>query len=119
MVVLLVAAGCSQGNPEFKMTGQVTLDGAALDEGEVRFAPVDGKGQVAGCVVKDGKYETKMAPGKKNVIVSAYKFMGERSLYANDPNSPKVPLKKQIAEKTETLDVTQSGVKDFALTSKK
>lgn len=60
VVVLLVSvAGCgrSDGPETFIVTGTVTYQGQPVQEGEIRFAPVEGtKGPASGSTIRDGVY---------------------------------------------------------------
>jgi hypothetical protein len=66
-----VAAGCSGGSKVGEVSGQVTLDGKPLEEGVVRFAPVDGKTPTASALIAGGKFSEKVPVGKHRVEISA------------------------------------------------
>lgn len=66
----LAVAGCGGGAGT--VTGEVTYDGSPVRTGYVTFAPADGKGQMAGAEIKDGKYRAENVPvGPKVVKVEA------------------------------------------------
>ena len=49
----------------------MTLDGALLKTGQIRFVPVDGQTPTAGAVITDGQYSATVAPGQKTVEISS------------------------------------------------
>lgn len=64
-LLLAVVFGCGQGNPLGRqaVNGQVTLDGAPLDQGTVSFSP-ESKGSVGGgATVKNGEFSIPAAQG--------------------------------------------------------
>jgi hypothetical protein len=68
--LLLVALGC--GGKGISISGQVTLDGDAVENGYIAFIPADGLGPTAGARVQHGAYTvTIIRPGEKIVEVTA------------------------------------------------
>lgn len=113
-LLLVGLAGCrNDGNVQ--VTGRVTLDGLAVESGEIRFDAADGKGEPTGSLIKDGHYEARVLPGKKRVLLKAFKKVGERPAYQDKPEGPKISITKQIAEQTLTCDITASCNQDFVL----
>jgi len=117
--LLLLVAGCSKGPAVVSLTGQVTLNGLPLEDGDIRFVPKDGKGATAGAVIEKGKYEAKVTPGPKTVHINAFKVVGEHVLFEGIPESPTAPIKTTIAEMSFDYEVKESGNKDFELKSQK
>ena len=75
-VALLIPSGCSSGGLE-KVSGKVTVDGAPLTMGMVRFVPDASKGnktptEPVGEIKKDGTY-TLMTNGKEGAPPGWYK----------------------------------------------
>ena len=104
----LVLAGCSRSGFESSVTGSVTLDGKALGQGGVVFAPEAGGGNPsAGTIRRDGSYvlRTSNAPGlnagKYRVTVNAL----------DTPNPPPgvrdtTPPKQLVPERYTNLDTS-------------
>jgi hypothetical protein len=60
--------------------GTVTYEGKEVEDGWIRFAPVDGKGPTTGGKINAGHYEVSgMLPGKQRVTLSAYEPLGSSS----------------------------------------
>ncbi len=71
-----VLAGCGPGNPLGRkaISGRITLDGAPLEQGNIRFEPLDGKSGIAsGAVIEDGRFAMAklkgLPPGKYRVRI--------------------------------------------------
>jgi hypothetical protein len=124
LVVLLAQAGCSDGTMA-QVSGTVTLDGNAIESGQIQFSPVDGKTKTAGGPIKDGQYSVGVPVGLMKVSISAPKVVGKKKIY-DTPDSPEMPITKEALpahynEKTELQFEVKPGsqTKDFPLTSKK
>jgi hypothetical protein len=64
--------GC--GGSTASVQGNVSYEGTPIQKGMVTFTPVDGKGSVVGCNIKNGKYSaTGVTPGKNVLSVVAVK----------------------------------------------
>jgi hypothetical protein len=74
VAAFLAAAGCADGSKTGEVNGEVTLDGKLLDEGVVRFVPVDGKTTTASALIANGKFTEKVPVGKHRVEISAPKM---------------------------------------------
>ncbi len=79
-----------------ELSGQVTLDGAPLADGAIRFEPAGNAGPSAGAVIHDGGYKLLLRPGNKTVRIEGFKTVGERPFNPADPNSAMVPTKESI-----------------------
>lgn len=121
----LAAVGCSPAATEGVLTGAVTLDGAPVSSGQIRFVPVDGRSPTGGAVITAGKYSTKLAPGEYSVEISSPKEGPARSMYdaapapaPSDAGAETIPARYNA--KTELkLNVEAGDVHhDFTLTSK-
>jgi hypothetical protein len=64
-ILLVGILGCGRGNPLARqaISGHVTIDGAALDQGMIEFSPESGRGIASGAPVKDGAYSIPTAKG--------------------------------------------------------
>jgi hypothetical protein len=67
-------AGCTGGPAYGDVAGEVTLDGAPLREGVVRFVPVDGNTPTASALIENGEFRTPVPAGKHRVEISAPKL---------------------------------------------
>lgn len=67
-LVFFAALGC--GGPSASVTGSVTYEGNAVEEGAITFLPTDGKEASRGAMIKGGRYVADMVPGKWTVQIS-------------------------------------------------
>jgi hypothetical protein len=117
------APGCSSGAASSQISGTVTLDGAPLKTGQIRFVPVDGQTPTAGAVITDGKYSTKLAPGEKTVEISSPREAPARPMYSDAPPPPAaaggelVPARYNANTELKIEIKGGDNTKDFALTS--
>ncbi len=120
---LLVLAGCG-GDGMHYSRGQVTLDGEPLADGTIEFLPPDGQGPTAGAVISDGQYELRVAPGTKQVVIQAFRTVGEEPAMPGDPESPLVPIRQEVAlaeygrDSPQEVTIPMAGDLDFELTSR-
>ena len=122
--ILCFATGCSGGGDGLlQFAGEVTLDGQHLSDGTIEFRPADVRGPTAGALIKDGKYQVRMAPGTKVVLIEAFRTTGQQHADPNDPESPMVPILKKISlpEYSEasqtTIDISRGDAVNFQLRS--
>ena len=87
--ILVGGMGCSGSSMTGTVNGTVTLDGHPLQEGTVRFVPVDGKSPTAFAPVADGKFTASVPLGEMRVEFSAPKVIGRHKVYET-PDSPMV-----------------------------
>src|SRR5262245_60102268 len=83
--VVLTVVGCSgarDGFPREPISGKVTLDGKALENGQITFTPAGGGEPVVGGVITDGSYTVRRAdgpsPGPHSVKVWSRKATGKK-----------------------------------------
>jgi hypothetical protein len=70
-VLASVLSGCG-GPSTATVSGEVTYDGQAVENGYITFTPTDGKGQDASAPIRDGRYTiAELQPGPKLVKVIA------------------------------------------------
>lgn len=79
---IVTLGGCGDGIPRASVEGTVTLDGAPLAQGAIKFEPMPGTaGVVTGTEVKDGKFTLSSnagaAPGWNRVEITAMKKSGK------------------------------------------
>ena len=82
-----LAIGCAKESDTGVVTGTVTLDGAPLKTGQIRFVPVDGQSPTAGAVITDGKYTATVSLGEKSVEISSPQEGPARRMYDPAPQS--------------------------------
>ena len=72
IIVLLVATGCGPSRPErVRVSGDVTLDGQPVQDGEIIFTHIDQRlGAEAGRIVA-GRFELMAKPGQQRVEINA------------------------------------------------
>ena len=90
---LLVLLGCQKddGPAKSPVSGQVTLDGTPLAEGQISFMPGNGVGISTGGKITNGTYRVDVPLGEMRVEIRAPKKVGEKSAY-DAPDSPKMPI---------------------------
>jgi hypothetical protein len=86
LAVVVACWGCADPK-NATLTGNVTLDGAAVPQGSISFFPVDGKGSTAGGEIVDGKYSVQVPFGTSRVEIRVAKVTGQKKLY-DTPDSP-------------------------------
>jgi hypothetical protein len=114
---ILLVAGCEQPAPVGQVQGTVTLDGKPVDNGIIRFTPLDGKVGTAGGVVENGRFTSTVPVAKHRVEISATKITGEatpegrHSVNAGDYTATELIPDKYNTDSELTLDVT-SGLNE-------
>jgi hypothetical protein len=126
-LVLLTVAGCSDGPQRMPVKGTVSLDGKPLATGNLLMTPLK-KGPVAGCDIKDGRFEMPSergpGPGEYRVEITAYRPTGHK-VFDTDLNvaaetlEPIVPARYNTAsELTATVSAETENEFKFDLKSK-
>ena len=90
-LVLALSVGCSSSTTHGTVIGTVTLDGQPLQEGTVRFVPVDGDSQTASAAIDSGSFVATVPVGSYRVEFSAPKTVGKKKMYES-PDSPEVDV---------------------------
>jgi hypothetical protein len=116
-VLSLSVAGCSQGPKFGDVTGQVTLDGKPIENGIIRFFPIDGNTGAGSSAVTKGQYAAKHVPVNKfRVEINASNVPAapvEGTVY------PEIIPVRYNAQSELTAEVAEgSNQKDFSLVSK-
>ncbi|NQT37923.1 MAG: hypothetical protein HQ581_10560 [Planctomycetes bacterium] len=119
--LMTALAGCFEDTIE--VSGNVTLDGTALEDGKIRFEPADGKGPTAEAVIAAGRYKLELPPGKKKVKIEGWKTVGQERVTPDDPSSPMFDVKEDVVpprynrDSELTYDPKGSGSKDYELST--
>ncbi len=82
-VGMAIAGGCGPANPEGRLpiSGNVTFQGQPLDQGTIRFTPLEGQSDVgSGAMIQNGSYSLEahqgLPPGKYRVWISSTEQTG-------------------------------------------
>jgi hypothetical protein len=95
MTAAIVAiCGCKEPETKGRVTGLVTVDGAAAESGSISFFPVNGEGPMAGAVIAGGRYEAAVPFGLMKIEIRVPKVFGETKLY----DTPDSPVRKRVTE---------------------
>jgi hypothetical protein len=118
-------AGCNRGPAYGDVSGQVTLDGKAVEAGSIRFSPIDGLTASAGAPIAGGSYKAEHVPVNKfRVEISAPKKIDMAHLPPGTDTTGGVVPPELIPDKYNsnselTIEVKEGGnSKDFPLVSK-
>jgi hypothetical protein len=95
VMLALACAGCKSDSSQGTVHGTVTLDGAPLASGIVRFVPADGRTATSDATIADGKFTANVPVGEKRVTISAPKVVGKRKMYET-PDSPMVDVIEEL-----------------------
>ncbi len=87
LLLVAVLAGCSSEGAKGTVEGTVTFNSQPLDEGLIRFVPVDGKTQPADGTITAGKFSVQVPVGDIRVEVRSPKVVGKMQMYQT-PDSP-------------------------------
>jgi len=123
-VFSILVGGCTDGSNMATVSGNVTVDGASLKSGLVRFVPADGQTASADAQIADGKYSVELPPGDKKLSFSVPKVVGQKKMY-DTPDSPMIDITEELLPakynlKSELTYTVSEGdqTKDFELTTK-
>jgi len=122
LLVLGLMFGCGGGSPSGTVQGKVTLNGAPLEGGRIRFIPT--AGPPVDAEIKAGQYSVQVAPGESRVEITYPKVVGKRKAY-DTPDSPMVDITEESVPamynlKSELKYAVTAGAnaKDFELKGK-
>ena len=119
LLLALAAASCSSENALVAITGSVTLDGAALPDGDILFTPADPQFGGEAAKITAGAYQASVRPGKNKVQIRATRPVpGKKGPMGEQLIEDYVPAQYND-QSTLSIDVSASQLKhDFALKSK-
>ncbi|NOY41117.1 MAG: hypothetical protein GXP26_04685 [Planctomycetes bacterium] len=126
---LALLSGCGDpGLEKVVVTGKVSYQGKPVQDGMLRFVPIEGtKGPVSGAIIKDGTYTAKaiggVPLGKLRVEIRGFRKhdgvpQGEGPDVAVRPGGREQYLPKKYnhqSELTVTIDSTGQQTRDFEL----
>jgi len=80
-LLCLFVIACADPNKTLPITGNVTLDGTPVGDGNdalIRFEPTTAKGNTGESFLKDGKYQVNLVEGSYKVLVTWNKSTGKK-----------------------------------------
>jgi hypothetical protein len=117
--------GCGSRSDRLAVSGEVTLDGAPLDEGSIRLTSTGGgKLLASGAMIHDGKFhipqEKGLPPGTYRVEMSSPDSKAPPVVYKSAPGEPALPptAPERIppeynSQSKHTVEVSNGGDNDF------
>ena len=114
LALVLWIIGCQSRTNTVRWEGEVTYQGAPVESGSIRFEPVGGAGKTAGATIVRGKYSVELVPGKYTVEVIATREVGSVPAYEGSTEDT-IPVTEVVGKHRETVEVTSSTVRNFAL----
>ena len=69
--------GCGDGPATAKVSGEVKVNGAAVEKGVISYSPADNTGAPVTAEIKDGRYEIQTTAGPKHVRISVPVVIGK------------------------------------------
>ncbi len=121
---LLLVGGCGPRSDRLDISGHVTLDGAPLDGGSIRFSSVgDGKLMAAGAMIQNGAYhipqQKGLLPGSYHLEINAPDAHAPPVMVRTAPGGPgiavapeRIPAEYNV-NCDKTVDVTADGTNQF------
>ena len=95
-ITVVVLSGCGPQSDRLAISGKITLNGAPLDSGSIRFTSVAGQKLFAsGAVVENGEFdipqEKGLPPGTYQLEISARDTNAPPVVYRGAPGEPPLP----------------------------
>ena len=95
-VLLVALAGCGRRSDRLAVSGDVTLDGAPLDQGSIRLTSTgSGKLFASGAMIHEGKFHVPqdkgLPPGTFRVEISSPDTAAPLVVYKGAPGEPTLP----------------------------
>jgi hypothetical protein len=123
-LMICTAHGCGVRSDKLSVSGEVTLNGAPLDGGSIRFTSLDGEKVISsGAMVQKGKYEVPqqygLPPGKYHVVISAPDTKAAPVMRRATPGGPGIPVApdrippEYNSQSKQTIEVTPGGDNHF------
>ncbi|MFO0935306.1 MAG: hypothetical protein U0798_02185 [Gemmataceae bacterium] len=106
-----------------EVSGTVTFDGKAIDQGQILFRRTSGEQRGYETKITEGRYTIQCEPGEVSVVITAYRVVPGKFTTVNGPKEPvmEMYIPKQFNEESmlkASLDAKPKQEKDFDLTSK-
>lgn len=124
LTALLAATGCGERSGRLAVSGEVTLDGAPLDSGSIRFTSLNREKLIAsGAVIQEGAYfvpeDHGLLPGAYHIEIYSPDDKGPKVLVRQTPGGPALPVPRERipseynAESEKTIEVTAESDNQF------
>lgn len=130
-VAMMTTSGCGPRSDRLQVSGAVTLDGAPLDGGTIRFTSVGAeKVTASGAMIRQGHYmvpqEHGLRPGTYHLEISAPDADAPKIIVRDTPGGPGIPTAPERippeynSDSKKTIEVTADGdnVFDFEISGK-
>ena len=119
LALALTAASCSSDNPLVTVSGNVTLDGTPVRDGDLLFTPADPQFGSEAAKITDGVYQANLRPGQNKAQIRASRPVpGKKGPMGEQLIEDYIPPKYNDQSNL-TIDVSKSQRKhDFQLQSK-
>jgi hypothetical protein len=131
IAAVFAISGCGPKSDRLEVTGTITLNGAPLDSGSIRFSSSEGQKLVAtGAIIKDGAYQVPQAkglpPGKYRVEINSPDLKAPPIMLRSGPGAAGIPTAPERipaeynVNSQQSIDVTVDGDNrfDFAIVAK-
>jgi hypothetical protein len=120
-------SGCGPKSDRLEVSGAVTLNGAPLDAGSIRFSSLESeKKYSSGAMIQNGQYLVPQShglpPGKYHVEINAPDPKAPPIMVSAKPGGPAIPVApnrippEYNRDSKQTIDVTQDGENHFEFT---
>jgi hypothetical protein len=116
-------AGCGPQSDRLEISGDITLDGAPLDGGSIRFTSMGGTQIASGASIQQGEYhipqEKGLTPGKYHVEITAPDVKAKPVMVPVGPRGQGVPTQpdrippQYNVDSKQTVEVSADGDNHF------
>lgn len=118
LMLLVFTLGCDTGPSVAQISGQITMEGVPIEQGQILFEPLDGESAIGTGIIDNGKYDVECLPGNYKVMITGTRKIpgappisnipGEE-IEAREPIVPKkynreTTLEKEVSPGEQTLD---------------
>lgn len=121
---LVAVGGCGSGSDRLEVSGAITLDGAPLDSGSIRFTSLGETLVASGAIIQDGQYrvpaEQGLLPGKYLVEIRSPDNDAPPVVYRSSPGERGIPTAPERippefnVDSQQQVEVTAAGDNRFA-----
>jgi hypothetical protein len=119
--LLFLTSGCSSNYAGVNLTGQITVDGAPIEDGFISITPSEGNRGIGVRVpITNGSYKAKHVPiGKAMVSFTAVKKTGKKIIVMGVESDEQISvIPDKYKEGMETEITADQQTLDFELTTK-
>ena len=87
-ILALALFGCGGGVTKVEVTGTVTYLDKPIENGAIKFEPIDQHFQPAGANIKNGTYRVKLPVGTAKITITGSEKIGMKKLYPTPDSLP-------------------------------